>query len=96
MARDYMEDFENIQEETTEIVEKVEEKVKEKVQKPKKATTQNKECKVLVYNAAKEFIIISFDGLGYKLPYKGENPGSTIKVKYTGKPGTSKFTISLV
>ena len=93
MAKNYTEEFENIQEEMTGIVE---EKVKEKVQKPKRANLQNKECKVLMHNAAKEFIIISFDGLGYKLPYKGEKVSSTIAVKYTGKPGTDQFKISLV
>lgn len=76
------------------INEKVEEKVESKsVNKPKQA--QYKECDVLVYNAKKETIAVSFDGLGYELKGIKKDPGKTVRVKVSGKIGTPNFKLAL-
>jgi hypothetical protein len=73
----------------TEIIQKKEsEKVEvESTQKVKQA--QIKECDVLVYNAKKGTAIISFNGLGYEFSNITKNPGSKVRVKYTGKIGNN-------
>lgn len=80
------------------VNENIQEKVKEKVEskstnKPKQS--QHKECEVLVYNAKKETLIISFDGLGYEIKNVKQNPGKTVRVKTTGKVGTPSFKLVL-
>lgn len=77
------------------IQEKVEEKVESKsVNKSKQP--QYKECDVLVYNAKKGTMIVSFDGLGYELKDVAKNPGKTVRVKSSGKIGNPNFKLTLV
>jgi len=83
--------------ETAEVMEP-EEKVEEKVETKtatKRAKTQTKECDVLIYNAGKKFIVIAFDGLGFRLDYDGADPGAKIRVKYAGKIGTPTFKLEV-
>jgi len=78
----------------TNIEEKVEEKVETKSTNTKQP--QGKSCDVLMYNAKKQTMVISVDGLGYELKDITEDPGKTVRVKQTGKIGTPNFRITLV
>ncbi len=63
--------------------------------KRQKPSQLEKECDVLVYNAAKESIIISFDGFGYEFKNVTKDPGKNVSVKYSGKIGTPNFKLEL-
>ena len=77
---------------------KVESKSVSNTKRTKKSTipkVNTKECDVLVYNASKKYIIISFDGNGYKIGNISENPGKKATVEYTGTFATSDFKMEL-
>ena len=80
-----------------EILEKeiVQDEQKVEAKSKKRTKAQTKECKVLIYNAVKKYIVIDFDGNGFRLDYDGENPGDVITVKYSGKIATNSFKLSL-
>lgn len=78
----------------TDIHEKVEEKVETKSTNTKQP--QGKVCDVLVYNSKKQTMIVCFDGLGYEFTGISKNPGKTVRVKQSGKVGTSNFKLTLV
>lgn len=85
--------------ETPTISEVQEEKVLEKVEEKKntkRKAKSTKECKVLAYNKAKQFMIISFDGYGIRIDEVAEKPGETVEVKYSGKIGTPSFKLDVV
>lgn len=74
--------------------EKVKEKVENKSQKIRRS--QSRECEVLLYNAKKQTLVVSFNGLGYEFVNVTKNPGKTVLIKYTGKVGTPSFKLELV
>lgn len=85
-----------IQEEV--VNKKVESKSVNNTKRTKKSTTPKeniKECVVLVYNASKKYIIISFDGYGYEIGDIDKDPGKKVVIKYTGTPATSNFKLEL-
>ena len=81
-----------------EILEKDTEKVIKKYNSTKnktKRTKRTKKCKVLSYIDYKNFIIISFDGVGIRINGITEYPGDEVTVEYSGTVGKSDFKLEM-
>lgn len=79
--------------------EKDTEKVKNKYNftksKQKQSAKKTKKCKVVSYIKHKNFIIISFDGVGIRFDDIKEYPGDEVTVEYTGSIGKPDFRIEM-